>query len=240
MKITDLSLFHNHEPVIEIFGYFHSKVINRLREVVFEEFAATQRYGLIFTNMWTFDMQSDLDYIEHVKDIFKQKNKNTEFYYVELIASQTIQLERNVTENRLKNKASKRDLAASRQRLLNDDANHRCESFEGEIPFDNYLKIDNSHLQPAMVMVCMLISLTCVAAGFIRRSGSLRLYGLILTKVCVLKLATRDVAGLETLLRILTLIGGGVICFAVSAIYSYPVRRLPGRNPADGNKDLTE
>ena len=140
MKITDLRLFHNHEPVIEIFRYFHSKVINRLREVVFEEFAATQRYGLIFTNTWTFDMQSDLDYIEHVKDIFKQKNKNTEFYYVELIASQTIQLERNVTENRLKNKASKRDLAASRQRLLNDDANHRCESFEGEIPFDNYLK----------------------------------------------------------------------------------------------------
>lgn len=79
MKITDLRLFHNHEPVIEIFGYFHSKVINRLREVVFEEFAATQRYGLIFTNMWTFDMQSDWDYIEHVKDIFKQKNKNTEF-----------------------------------------------------------------------------------------------------------------------------------------------------------------
>ena len=144
--------------------------------------------------MWTFNIQSDLDYIEHVKDIFKQKNKNTEYYYVELIASQTIQLERNVTENRLKNKASERDLAASRQRLLNDDANHRCESFEGEIPFDNYLKIDNSHLQPAMVMVCMLISLTCVATGFIRRSGSLRLYGLILTMVCVLKLATRDVA----------------------------------------------
>ena len=86
MKITDLRLFHNHEPVIEIFGYFHSKVINRLREVVFEEFAATQRYGLIFTNTWTFDMQSDLDYIEHVKDIFKQKNKNTEFYYVEPVS----------------------------------------------------------------------------------------------------------------------------------------------------------
>ena len=73
MKITDLRLFHNHmtiEPVIEIFGYFHSKVINRLREVVFEEFAAIQRYGIIFTIMWVFDMQSVWDYIEHVKDIF--------------------------------------------------------------------------------------------------------------------------------------------------------------------------
>ena len=44
MKITDLRLFHNHmtiEPVIEIFGYFNTKAILRLREVVFEEFAET-------------------------------------------------------------------------------------------------------------------------------------------------------------------------------------------------------
>lgn len=43
MKITDLRLFHNHmsiEPVIDIFGYYDSKAISRIREVVFEEFAA--------------------------------------------------------------------------------------------------------------------------------------------------------------------------------------------------------
>ena len=150
MKITDLRLFHNHmtiEPVLEIFGYFNAKAIHRLREVVFEEFAASACYGLIFTMMWAFDMQADWDYIEHVKDIFKQKNENAAFYYCELVASQEIRLERNATENRLKHKASKRDLELSRQRLLNDDANHRCESFEGEIPFDNYIKIDNSFME---------------------------------------------------------------------------------------------
>lgn len=154
MKITDLRLFHNHmtiEPVIEIFGYFNPKAIYRLREVVFEEFAATECYGLIFTIMWAFDIQSDWDYIEHVKDIFKQKNKNVEFYYVELVASKEIRLERNATENRLKNKQSKRDLDISNQRLLNDDKNHRCESFEGEITFENYIKIDNSYLAPDVV-----------------------------------------------------------------------------------------
>lgn len=154
MKITDLRLFHNHmtiEPVIEIFGYFNPKAINRLREVIFEEFAATECYGLIFTIMWAFDMQSDWDYIEHVKEIFKQKNENVEFYYVELVASQEIRLERNATENRLKNKASKRNLDISRQLLLDDDAKHRCESFEGEIPFKNYIKIDNSYLAPDAV-----------------------------------------------------------------------------------------
>lgn len=89
--------------------------------------------------------------IEHVKDIFKQKNKNVEFYYVELVASKEIRLERNATENRLKNKQSKRDLDISNQRLLNDDKNYRCESFEGEITFENYIKIDNSYLAPDVV-----------------------------------------------------------------------------------------
>ena len=32
--------------------------------------------------------------------------------------------------------------------------------------------------------------------------------------------------GLETLLRILSMVGGGVICFVISAIYSYSVKRL--------------
>ena len=116
MKITDLRLFHNHmtiEPVIEIFGYFHPKAVQRLREVIFEEFATTECYGLIFTIMWAFDMQSDWDYMEHIKNIFKQKNENTEFYYAELVASQEIRLKRNATENRLNNKPSKRDLDLS-------------------------------------------------------------------------------------------------------------------------------
>ena len=73
------------------------------------------------------------------------------FYYVELIAPQEIRLQRNTTENRLKNKPSKRDIETSNQRLLNDDANHRCVSREGEITFDNYLRIENSDKAPETV-----------------------------------------------------------------------------------------
>lgn len=151
MKITDLRLFHNHmtiEPVIEIFGAYNPKTVNRLRDVIFEEFALSDNYGLIFTYMWAFDQQSDWDYIEHVKDIFRQRNKASEFYYAELVAPQEIRLQRNVTENRLKNKTSKRDIAVSEQRLLDDDKNYRIESYEGEVPFENYIKIDNSDLTP--------------------------------------------------------------------------------------------
>lgn len=34
------------------------------------------------------------------------------------------------------------------QRLRDDDAAHRIESLDGEIPFENYLRIDNSCLPP--------------------------------------------------------------------------------------------
>lgn len=154
MKITNLRLFHNHmtiEPVIEIFGYFDNQAIARLREVVFEEFAASSQYGMIFTYMWAFDQPSDWDYVEHVKEIFRQKNPDVEFYYVELVAPKEIRLQRNVTENRLKNKASKNDIAASNQRLIADDEKYRLESRDGEIPFENYIKIDNSALAPEEV-----------------------------------------------------------------------------------------
>ena len=145
MKITDLRLFHNHmmiEPVIEIFNSFNGQVIARLREVVFEEFLKSDNEGMIFTYMWAFDMPSDLEYIMQVASKFDQ------VYCVELVADQSVRLERNKTENRLKNKASKRDLEASEQRVLREDANHRLVSTPGEIPFDNYLRIDNTHLAP--------------------------------------------------------------------------------------------
>ena len=89
-------------------------------------------------------------------------------------------------------------------------------------------------------LVCMLTALICIIAGFLRRAGSLRLYGLVLTMICVLKLVTWDVAGLETLLRILSLIGGGVICFAISAIYSYSVKHLsPAAVKEEGTAGLS-
>ena len=148
-KITPFRLFHNHmmiEPVLEIFGTFNGAVIQKLRRVVFEEFAKTDSYGLVFTYMWAFDMPSDWDYIESVKSIFNLPEED--IYYVELIAPQEIRLQRNATENRLKNKGSKRDVEASNARLLLDDRNYRCESLPGEIPWPNYLRIENAFISP--------------------------------------------------------------------------------------------
>ena len=149
MKITDLRLFHNHmtiEPVLEVFGTFDVKTIMEIRDVFFQNFAASNLYGMIFTVMIDFDEPSDLAYLEHVKEIFQPYG--TEFYYVELIAPQEVRLQRNASENRLKNKASKRDIELSNQRLIHDDEHHRFVSHEGEITFENYLRIDNSTKAP--------------------------------------------------------------------------------------------
>lgn len=156
MKLTGLRLFHNHmmiEPVLEIFDAFRGDVVQKLREVVFREFAVSESKGMIHTFMWAFDMPSDWEYVRHVSEIFQQQG--AEIYVVELVAPQEIRLQRNGTPNRLAHKASKRDVEASNQRLIRDNARYRLESLPGEIPFENFLKIDNSDL-PADVVAAMI------------------------------------------------------------------------------------
>jgi len=154
MKITDLRLFHNHmsiEPIIEIFGSFPKGgvAIRRFREVVFEEFVKSDNYGMIFTFMWSLDNPEDGEYLDSLVDIFRRDGAI--IYYVELVASQEIRLERNKTEHRLKHKASKQNVEFSTSLILDEDANHRLVSHDGEIKFENYIKIDNSELSPDVV-----------------------------------------------------------------------------------------
>ena len=147
MKRTGLRLFHNHmtiEPVIAVFGDYNGKVVNEMREIIFREFAASDLPGMIFTYIWAFDQPADWDYVEHVKQIFAPYQ--TEFYYVELIAPQEVRLARNATENRIRNKPSKADVTLSNERLRREDAGYRLVSREGEIPFANYPRIDNTAL----------------------------------------------------------------------------------------------
>lgn len=152
-KQTGLKLFHNHmtiEPVLELFGYPEPNVIKDMRETVFENFAKTDNYGLIFTFIWAFSERSDWDYVEHVSEIFRKHN--ADIYYVELVADQEERLRRNVTENRLQHKASKRNIERSNQIVISDDKNYRLVSNDGEIKFDNYIKIDNTKLSPQEVV----------------------------------------------------------------------------------------
>ena len=152
MKQTGLRLLHNHmtiEPVLEVFGSFHTEAILQMREVIFREFAKSDLYGMIHTIMWAFDSPEDWEYIRHVTEIFREQG--ADIYCVELVASQEIRLQRNETANRLAHKPSKRDLNASRERVIAMDRQYRFESRPGEIPFENYMRIDNSCLAPDAV-----------------------------------------------------------------------------------------
>lgn len=151
-KTTNLKLFHNHmiiEPVLEIFDEFNQGAITKLREVVFNEFLKTSNEGMIFTLMMAFNRQEDWDYLKSITYLFDKTNEN--IYYVELVASESVRLLRNKTENRLLNKKSKRDIESSEQRMIKDNSNHRLESFDGEVTFKNYLKINNTNIEASEV-----------------------------------------------------------------------------------------
>ena len=149
MKITDFRLFHNHmmiEPVLEVFGSFQGALISRLRDDIFDEFLKTEYRGLIFTYMMAFDMPSEWEFIGNLSAKFEATGGTV--YYVELVADQQERLKRNRSDNRLAHKASKRDLDLSDSRLRYEDTHYRLVSNDGEVPFENYIKIDNTTLTP--------------------------------------------------------------------------------------------
>lgn len=151
-KVTDLRLFHNHmtiEPVLEIFHDFNIDVILKMRYLIFEEFIKTDNYGMIYTCMWDYDSPFDWDIMNKIIGMFEQAG--AEIYCVELTAPLDVRLQRNVTENRLKNKASKRDIEASNERLIRHTENHRFVSEDGEVPIKNFMRIDNTNIEADVV-----------------------------------------------------------------------------------------
>lgn len=119
-----------------------------LRRKAFE-LAVKHGVDLIFTYVCAFEMREERDYLTGLKDLFEQSGGA--FYFVELCADLETRLARNETPHRMERKASKRDVAWSRENLLSDAKNHRLNSDEGEVWFGNHLKIDNTALEPGQV-----------------------------------------------------------------------------------------
>lgn len=146
-RITPMKLFHNHmtiEPVMELLGRFDSQAILALRETLFHAFVNTDNYGMIFTMQFAFDAQSDWDYVAHVASIFEEKGAQVD--YCELVAPLEVRLVRNRTENRLREKPSKRNVA--RSEWLMKENSYRDVSRDGECVWPRYLKLDNTNLSP--------------------------------------------------------------------------------------------
>jgi len=73
----------------------------------------------------------------------------------------------------------------------------------------------------------LVIALVIIALGFWSRTRPLRLYGLIVTILGVLKLVTVDLWGSGTMImQVVAFIGGGLVCFGISALYNFAVKRF--------------
>jgi hypothetical protein len=152
---TGFKLFHNHHSIdlaLRFFAYgsppFH-RLVGEFRRRIFEEVAASDLPGLIFTYVWAFDHPSDAASVEEYAAPFRARGGRVLF--VELEATQEERLRRNESEFRLAEKPFKRDLVASRQQLLDIDAKYQLNS---QGVFDHrpdYVRIDNTNVAPAEV-----------------------------------------------------------------------------------------
>lgn len=152
---TGLKLFHNHmtiEPVIRLFPYGSKEaqyLISHFREEIFKCMADSDMPGMIFTYVWAFDMPSEYDNVNTILKRFEDKGATT--YIVELEADIETRVARNKTPLRLEEKASKRDVKVTEERMLHLTEKHRLNSLDGEVKHPNYLKINNNDLEPEEV-----------------------------------------------------------------------------------------
>ncbi len=91
-------------------------------------------------------MQEEIDYLNELKEKFE--NTGGKFYYVELKADLETRLEHNLTPHRLEQKPSKRDTEWTVKDIYKTMEKYRLNSNEGEIKFENYLRINNTNLSP--------------------------------------------------------------------------------------------
>ena len=148
------NLMMNHDSIEvsdKIFGFATpaQKEFNAIfREKAFE-IAIKYNIDMIFTYVCAFEMQEERDYLNNLHNLFTQNGGS--FYFVELSADLDTRLARNETSHRMEKKVSKRDLAWSKENLLNDAKVHRLNTEKEEVWFDKHLKIDNSNLAPEQV-----------------------------------------------------------------------------------------
>ncbi|GJG85939.1 hypothetical protein tb265_11200 [Gemmatimonadetes bacterium T265] len=153
---TGLRLFHNHvtsDVVTRCFDYgtpAYGHLVTEFRTRIFEEVAASDLPGLIFTYVWAFGDPGDAAFVVRLAGTFSARGRPV--YLVELEAPLPVRLERNASEFRLAEKPTKRDLDASRRHLLDVEARYRLNS-AGEFAtrpgwLDGYLRLDNAALSP--------------------------------------------------------------------------------------------
>jgi hypothetical protein len=151
-RLTGFRLFHNHmtvDTVVRLFPFesaAYRRLVTEFRRRIFEEFAATDAKGLIFTFVWALDDPRDCEFVETTMKVFADRGAG--ICFVELEASQAERLRRNATPLRVAEKWLQRDIVGSRAFLLDADRTYRMNSGDVFIYPDRHLKINNTTLEP--------------------------------------------------------------------------------------------
>lgn len=161
-KQIDGKLLFNHQTLdlfADFLGYSKDAFLlsDRTRKELFKAFVNNPETNttktIIFTVVIDFDSAYDIEFLQDISSIFLEANQ--EVYFVELVAALRERLKRNVHEDRLKAKPSKRDTKFSRKELLTSTLKNRLESRENEVkklfPAVKHLKINNTKFAPKEV-----------------------------------------------------------------------------------------
>lgn len=145
------NMMMNHDSIEvsdRIFGFntLAQREFNSIfREKAFE-LAVKHNVDLLFTYVAAFEKEEEINYLKTLEHQFTAYGGN--FYFVELSADLDTRIKRNLTPHRMERKTSKKDTKWSEENLLKDSQRHRLNTEEGEILFENHLKIDNTNLSP--------------------------------------------------------------------------------------------
>jgi AAA domain len=160
-RLTGFKLFHNHmtvEPVLDIFPFGSppfGRLVSEFRRRIVEEAVEADLSGLVFTYVWALEDEHDLRSIKQYVDIVESSGGTA--YFVELLADLDQRVARNVTEFRLAEKRSKRDVEFSKRNLLDLEEqfvmNTGSEPTVGEslLRGRRYLRVDNTDLSASEV-----------------------------------------------------------------------------------------
>jgi hypothetical protein len=147
---TGLRLFHNHHSADLAARYFpfgsppFGRIVGAIRRRVFEEVAASDLPGLVFTYVWAFEDPREVPTVDGYAKFFRDRGGAV--FFAELEAPQAVRLERNTTPFRLAEKPFKRDLDASREQLIACDVKHRLTSDGEHDHRADWFRLDNSAL----------------------------------------------------------------------------------------------
>ena len=148
---TGFPLFHNHIPIEAVLPVFDfgtaefNRLVGGFRRAMLEEVSRSELRGFVYTIMFDFANPREIEFLRRLEAQFAPPEWRV--VVVELEADLEVRLERNGSPERLAAKPSKREVEASRARLLAAEEKYQLNS-NGDFRHSEHLKIDNTVLTP--------------------------------------------------------------------------------------------